>query len=516
MRPSEPPTSTPVASAADVAAVAVATADVSGRAARGGMLVMASQVLRVLVQIGSTALLARLLAPADFGLVAMAGTLTMLFTMFADLGLTQATVQKADITPAQISTLFWVNAAFGALFTLLCVLLAPLIAWFYGHPDLVPITAALALGFLITGLYAQHGALLNRRLRFKAVAIIAGASALISAGTAVVLALLGAGIWALVAQQLTYALVTLVGNVIAVPWRPGRPRLAEGSGDLLRFGGNLSLTNLLIYVLTTLDRILIGWWVGERALGLYDRAGSLTALPNRLIIFPLGNVVIPALSRLQHDPAAYRRFYLEALEKLGMATLPPLLLLALLAPEAVAVLFGPGWEEAAPLLAFLAVGTLARPVGTTAGWLFISQGRTREQLIATCFTAAFGVLAFVTGLPYGAVGVAAATAVLGFALLPFVFWLVTREGPVALGSIPGALLPGTLGALAAAAAVVPLRLSGQLPDSPLLTGLILGTAGMLATLAVYAVLPSGRKALGQARGMIGGRRVAAPVPGTAR
>lgn len=457
---------------------------------------MASQALRFALQIGSTMILARILMPDDFGLVAMAGTLTALFTLFADLGLSQATVQRSDVTQSQLTTLFWVNAGLGMVLAGLCFVLAPLVAWFYGDPRLVGVVQVMSVGFLLAGLSTQHGALLNRWLRFRTVATIGVAASVFSVCFALALAWLGAGYWALVGQQIGLAFGLLVGNWTAARWTPGRPRISADAHQMLRFGGDMTAFNLLIYFARNADNILIGWRHGNYALGLYERPYSLVvALPLRLINFPLANVMVPALSRLQNAPTGYRDLYVSALEKIGMATLPVLTLVALLAEPLVLILLGEGWTGAIPIFFWLAIAAIGQPVGNSAGWLFVSQGRTREQLLWGAISSVLYILSFVAGLPWGAAGVAMAYALSTLFMIPVAFAYIMRRGPVRFGPALRALAPGLAGTLAVVVLVETVQAAGLMPSTPILAILTAGLAACAAMLVTYAALPTSRRTL---------------------
>lgn len=476
-------------------ATGVSDGDIRGRAARGGAVIVASQLVRAATQILSTAALARLVAPEDFGLVAMAATLTILFSMFSDLGLSQAAVQRAVVTHGQLTTLFWVNATLGASLSAFCIVIAPLAAWFYDEPRVAPVVQALGLGFVIAGLYSQHTALLNRRLRFLAVALIGIIATLASSALAVLVAWYGYGVWALVVQQLGFAVVALLATWWICGWLPGRPQIASGSGSMLRFGGSITLYNLLVYFVPNADRILIGWAIGKYELGLYDRCTSLITVPVRLVILPLANVMVPTLSRLQGQPASYEGFYLSTIEKVAMATFAPTLLLALLAPEVVIILLGPAWSDAIPILYWLALAAVVRPVGQSVGWLFVSQGRAQEQVRMGALVVAITFIGYVVGLSHGATGVAAAVAATHIGILPLTFWLATRRGPVRYRNCGLALVPGLVGAAALAAAVLAIRASGMAPVAPLAAVMTLTIAGLSATLLTYLAMPRARYAL---------------------
>jgi PST family polysaccharide transporter len=177
-------------------------ADLKGRSVRGGVLTLTSQGAQFVMQSVSTVVLARLLTPADFGLVAMVVAITGLGQAFADLGLSEATIQHPDINHDQVSNLFWVNVAIGLGLTILTASLGPLLAWFYHEPRLRAITYVVSVTFLIGGLRVQHDALLQRNMRFLALAIRDISAYAVAVPVAIVLALRGAGYWAIVALPL--------------------------------------------------------------------------------------------------------------------------------------------------------------------------------------------------------------------------------------------------------------------------------------------------------------------------
>src|SRR5579871_5837242 len=173
--------------------------DLKGRSVRGGVLSLFAQGAQFVLQSTATIVLTRLLTPVDFGLVAMVTAITTVASGFADLGLTEATIQRKEITHNQVSALFWINIGVGLLLTIITAAVAPVLAWFYKEPRLLNITVVLSLSFLIAGLRSQHSALLKRQMRFKALAIRDVVSYAIAVPTAIMLARDGATYWAIVA-----------------------------------------------------------------------------------------------------------------------------------------------------------------------------------------------------------------------------------------------------------------------------------------------------------------------------
>ncbi len=212
----------------------------------------------------STIVLARLLTPTDFGLVAMVTAVTVIASGFADLGLTEATIQRKDITHRQVSTLFWINVGMGLFLTLLTAAMAPLLAKFYREPKLFGITLVASVSFLIGGLRGQHNALLKRQMRFKSVAIRDIISSLLGVIVAVAVALRGGGYWAILAMPLTVNFSQLVLSCLMVRWKPGLPHLDAQTRSILGFGGNVAIILRHIQLGAErrqyFDRPILGGW----------------------------------------------------------------------------------------------------------------------------------------------------------------------------------------------------------------------------------------------------------------
>lgn len=472
------------------------THDIGRRTVRGGVFLFTAQGVKVAAQFGAVIVLTRLLPPAAFGLVAMTAALNAILEPLKELGLSSATIQKPDITHAQVSTLFWINAAVGAFIALTLILAAPAIAAFYHQPDLIPVTRWLALGFFIGGLGAQHWALLRRQMRLGQVAIMESSSEVFGFAVAILLALSGAGYWALVAQRLVSSLLVSGGGWALCRWRPGLPSRTSGLRDLFNFGAAVSITTLLGTIARNLDQVLIGWLWGPAALGLYERASKLLAVPLNNICIPFYSVGMPMLSRLTHDETRYRRAYGELLEKLVMVTMPTAAIVAVTADWITAVLFGPRWAAAAPVVAWFGLAVAYYPAILAVTLLYLSQNRPGEVLRATTVDVSLALAAILAGLPFGTTTVAAVLAVTGvFVRLPVSFWLSTRRGPVRLVDLYATVLPSAIASLAVAGAIGGLRTMLPWVLSPILDLILAGLLGIAVTAAVFWLIPSSRRAL---------------------
>jgi len=381
-------------------------ADLKGRSVRGGMVTVTARVTGFLLRMGSLAVLARLLTPADFGLIAMVTAVIGFMILFKDLGLSHATIQKKDITHRQVSALFWINVGFSVVIMGVTAALSPLIAWFYGEPQLVGVTLALAAGFVFSGLTTQHQALLRRQMRFGALAMVQVASTVVGVAAGIGSAAFGAGYWALVVMILATEAGMTVGVWTVCGWRPGLPRGRSGVRALLAFGGYLTSFRLVNYFARNLDNILIGRVWGGRMLGLYAKAYNLLLLPLNQINQPLGEVVFPALSHVQDDRPRFRDYYLKSLSMLTLVTAPTSILCLVLADEIILTVLGPQWTEAGDIFRLLAIGALVQPLMNSAGWLYVPTGRARDLLKFGSIGVVLIVVSFFVGLPHGAVGVA--------------------------------------------------------------------------------------------------------------
>lgn len=405
-----------------------------GRSIRGGSLMLVAQGLKLIMQLGSTAILGRLLAPADFGLLAMVTAVTGFILMFKDMGLSMATVQRAEISHQQVSNLFWINFAISIVIMLMTLGMAPILSHFYSEPRIVKIAQILSIGMVMGGLTVQHQALLRRQMKFSALVLIDLSSQLAGVVVAVLCAYAACGYWSLVAMHLTVAAVMMSGVWIACRWRPGLPQKRVGTRSLIVFGGNMTGYSILNYFSRTLDNVLIGWMWGPQSLGFYSRAYSLLLLPIGQFISPLSGVVFPVLSRLQNEPEQYKDYYLGVVKVLAYVTMPCIALMFIFSNELILVFLGDQWIESARIFKVLAFTAFLQPVYCTAGWVYVSLGRADKMAQWGLISSTLILLSFVIGVPWGAYGVAVAYTICMTVLFVPNFVCAFRSSPVRLGT----------------------------------------------------------------------------------
>jgi PST family polysaccharide transporter len=431
----------------------IAITDLKQRMLRGGVAKLFGQGLNFVLRVVYMMVLARLLTPADFGLVAMVTVITGIYGMFTTAGLSSATVQRADISDEQISTLFWINVAIGAAFAVLCAATAPALAAFYNEPQLLQITFALAAGFLFTGAGVQHYALLQRHLRYVAITAIDATAQVLSSLIGIGLALAGFGYWSLVAATIALPAITTAGSWFAIRWVPSRPRWSVDIRSMLHFGTTVTANNLIVYVGYNLEKVLLGRFWGPDVLGLYGRAYQLVSMPTDYLNGAIGSVAFSALSRLQHDPATLKNYFLKGYSLVLSMTLPIAMFCGLFANEIILIVFGPKWAEAAAIFRLLTPTVLVFSVINPLAWLLLSTGLQGRSLRIGLVLAPIVMISYCIGLPYGPTGVALSySTAMVLWVVPHIWWCLKGTG-ISMGGLfrvlREPLLSGFAGALGA-------------------------------------------------------------------
>ncbi len=398
--------------------------DLKEKTIRGGFARICAQAANFLLRIGSLMVSGPFaLGPKDFGLVGMVTAFTGVLTLFRDFGLSSAAIQRADVSEEQMSTLFWVNLMVGMLLSCLSLALAPIIAAFYHEPRLSAVTMSLAAGFLFNAAGVQHGALLQRQMRFTALAVINTVSLIVGTAIGISGALVGYGYWALVAMTITAPLVGTIGFWLATAWIPGMPRRRSGIRSMMHFGGTLTLNGLVVYVATNFEKVLLGRYWGVDAVGLYGRAYQLINIPTDNLNSAAGEVAFAALSRLQNDPTRLKSYFLKGYSLVLAFTLPLTIACALFADDLTRVLLGPKWNGAAVIFRLLAPTILVFALANPLSWLLSSLGMVRRLLKMGLAITPIMIVAYIIGLPYGPKGVACAySVVMTLWLIPLIMW----------------------------------------------------------------------------------------------
>ena len=329
------------------------------------------------------------------------------------------------MTEEQISTLFWINIFVGILLALLAVAGAPAIAAFYHEPRLFRVTVVLALGFLFNAAGVQHSVLLQREMRFTALAIINTVGLIVGTAIAIGGAKAGYGYWALVAMTVITPLVATIGYWLATAWVPGKPRRRAGIRSMMHFGGTLTLNSLLAYLAYNAEKIMIGRFWGADAIGIYGRAYQIVNIPTDNLNSAVGEVAFSALSRLQHDLSRLKSYFLKGYSLVLGLTLPITIACALFSNDIIFVLLGPKWGATAPIFRLLAPTILIFALINPLSWFLFSLGLVGRSLKMSFVFCPLIIGGYALGLPYGPKGVAFAySIVMVVCALPLTAWAV--------------------------------------------------------------------------------------------
>lgn len=380
--------------------------DLGRQAARGALLTVSAQMIKIVLQVGGVVVLARLLTPGDYGLVAMVATVVGFAEIFRDFGLSAAAVQAKHLSRGQRDNLFWANTAAGAVLAGAMALAAPLIAAWYHRPELVDLARVMSLVFLLNGMAAQYRAGLIRDLRFSKIAVIDVAAPLIALATGVGLAASGVGYWALVAQQLTAATVLLLGAVLTARWCPRLPRRHEPMGDLFRFGWHLASAQFVGYVGNNVDSVIIGYRFGPSPLGLYNRAFQLLMTPLGQLRQPTTTVALPVLSQLKDDVVSSNRYVQRGQLALGLTLVAGLALVVGAARPVTAIFLGEQWLEVEPILRLLAAAGIFQTLAFVGYWVYLAHGLTKQLFRYTLVVVPIKIICVGVGSYWGIEGVA--------------------------------------------------------------------------------------------------------------
>jgi len=468
--------------------------DLKGRSVRGGAVTMISHAIKFLLLTGSTIVLARLLTPLDYGLIAMVTAITGFVEMFKDMGLSMATIQKAEINHSQVSTLFWINVTVSFVFVLILAVCAPIISWFYGEPRLTWITFALAGTFLFSGLTVQHHALLSRQMRFTIIAMIQIGSMGIGITVGIVMAFYGAGYWALVGLSITNVLISMVLVWVFCRWRPSLPVRGSGILPMVKFGGHLTGFDIVNYFARNFDNILLGRFWGANILGLYSRAYGIMMLPINQIRVPLNNVAIPALSHIKNDPFRYKSYYIKLITLIAFITMPLMVFLFVCADQVIFLLLGSQWLGTIDIFKILCINAFIQPVSTTWGLVLVSLGQSKRYLSWGIINSVIIVFSFILGLPWGAIGVAAAYTIASYVLLWPSLWYCFRQTPISVKDFWGAIFRPAIASIIMGLVIFAIR--SYLINTPEIVTLVsFFISGILMYNIVFIFLPGGWRLL---------------------
>jgi PST family polysaccharide transporter len=413
------------------------TIEVSGlrrHAVRGAGVTVFAQGLVFAAQLISTVVLARLLMPADFGLVAMVTTFSLVLMSFGQNGYAEAVMQREEMDHCLASNLFWITFGAGLFLAIGFAAIGPLLAKFYGDPRVASVAAVVSLTIVLNNLSVVHIALLKRALRFSVTSAIDVVSTVVSVLVSIVLGLMGWGYWALVAALIIRPVVQCLGAWSLCQWLPSWPRRVTGTGSVVRFALHIYGRFSFNYTTRNTDNLLVGWRFGSASLGFYKKAYDLFLLPANQLLIPVSDVVLSTLSRLQRGSAEFRRYFLNGLSILAFVGLGGGGVLTLVGKDLIRLLLGAKWGPAGHIFAFFCPGIGIMLIYYTSGILHLAIGRADRWFRWVVLEFGVTFLLFCLGLRWGPVGIASAWSASFWILLVPAFMYAGK--PIQFGVVP--------------------------------------------------------------------------------
>lgn len=433
----------------------------------------ASTVANAVMQIGYTSAMARLLAPEAFGLVAFSSVILRFGSYFAHLGLSQAIIQKEELSTANIRAAFTSSALLGVFFTVLIWFLAPYAIYISDNADVVPIVRVMAFSLLINGLSSTAFSLAERHMQFKALSIVETLSYVVAyLGVGILLAFLDYGVWSLVYATLMQAGLVAAGayaisrhNVLPlVKWEAYKP--------LFSYGSKMSVISFLEFLSQDLATILISKFLGAYKLGIYDRAHRLVNLPMYMLTRTISRVIFPSFSQLQSDIKKLSEVYLSSITLLAAVVIPTCMGIIVAAPEIVYVVLGNQWGESIPILQVLSMAIPLSFITMFAGIVCDAKAVLKSKIVLTStFIVVISGLFFLLR-PYGLVGFALAIFIGELVRMAFYQVIMKRVLHISYGCQLQVYIPGLINGLVIAAVVYLLSWALRSLELPLLVILL--------------------------------------------
>jgi O-antigen/teichoic acid export membrane protein len=468
--------------------------DLASRTVKGLKTRLTQQVVGAVIQLGAQFVVARLLFPADFGLVGMVTALTGALTVLQDLGLGAAIVQAKSIDRQVLSNCFWVNFSISCCMGLIVAGLAIPISLFYRETRLISLTLLVAVQFIIPGLQTTHSALLRRAMLQNRISVIELTGSVVASAATIALAFLGFGYRSLIVGPLISQIYVVVFVWMSTGWIPYVYDRSVKVGKLVRFGVGVTGNQLLGAFAMRLDNVMIGRMWGQAALGSYDKAYQLIFLPNSRLVSPLSTVLYPSLCSIVRsgDEARFKRVFGSMVSAVGYVTFAPTLAVSIGADWFIPTLLGPHWSACVPLFRAMTLFALWSAIDLTTHWLFLSHDKSKQFFIYGVFWAVTVIAAILIGVPRGPQAVAQALGVVTLFQFPFITYYLGKHTPFGIPQFARALAFPALAALASSA--VALFIHAQLLNSvhPWVGCTILVASTLVITVSIAILDPAVR------------------------
>lgn len=479
------------------------TASSAPRAPRGARVLVFAQLAKAGAMFLGLVVLSRLLTPAEFGLVAVPLAIVGVGEILRDMGLSAAAITAKTLSRSVRSFLFWTNIGLGLLLALIVIVSGWIVTLISPGSELLPMLAVLALVFIVNGVGAQYRASLTRGMKFGHLALTDSVAGVGGVGLAILLAISGAGYWALIAQPLAIAVLTAGMSILFGRWLPSRPATYSEAKSVLGFGVSVAWSESLQYLGNNSDTFLLGAWGSSAQLGFYTRSFQLAIQPLGLLKQPLTSVALPILSRQADIADRFERNVFTGQRLLSYTVVPLAVFLSAAAYPVVLIVLGGQWTVAIPLVRILALAGALQQLVSVSYWIFMARNEGKSLRRFSAVSVTVKVVFIAIAVPFGAEAVALAYLLAASLMAPTVFVWACRVAKLRATHAIKDLIPA-LTLLTAAGLAGFLTCNVLMTVEPLLQ-LIGAGAAFVAVYALGATVPRFRRDFKSVVGLILGR-----------
>jgi PST family polysaccharide transporter len=403
-------------------------AGIGARSMSGGVALLASQLVVLVLGIARGGIMARFLSPVDYGIQGMVLAFLSLALIFKDLGLSTAIIREDRITHDQVSNLFWFNSGLGLLSAAITIVAGPILGWFYSQPQLIMVCAVMSVSYLLGSLCVQPQALLQRQMRFGALSTINVCSNVGASIVGVGMAWKACGYWSLIGMQIATNLFQLIGTGLVANWRPSWYNRNCSIKKMLRFGGHVTGLNIFFTFSKHADAILIGRFCGAESLGFYSRGLLPISQIEGQLRMALSGVALPALSSLQHAPDRFVSYYLRFVSILAFLSMPIATYCFVFSDTIIHFYLGAKWQAVVPYFRLFALAAFFSPVMLSLDRIPLACGRARQYLYMGVLGGTVKVIGIAIGVIFwGPMGAAVAMVVTNL-IIWITYYLLAVEG----------------------------------------------------------------------------------------
>jgi PST family polysaccharide transporter len=391
-------------------------------AGKAGVVTLTGQILKTIIQIIGLVVFSHILNPEEIGIFTMVMVFLFLGELIRDFGISQAALQQEHLSDGQATNLFWTNLAIGSSLTIGLYFASPAIAQFFNEPALNEITPWIGLSFTLNALESQFQVQLARADKFLVLSLTDISSQLLGLLIGIFAALSGLSYWSLVIQMLAYYFARLVQRLLLASWSPGLPRRQSGMVALYRFGLHAGLAQLINFVASNIDTLIIGSRWGAEKLGVYNRGFQLFSAPAQQVFSPLTNVALPLLAREHRESGNFYPLLWKAQVVLCSGLTYVLMIMAATSVPLTGMLLGSAWTDTSTILTILSIGGVAQGLSFINYWTFLASGNSKQLLLQSFVTKSILTIFVLIGAFGDIRGVAT-----GFSAALVITWLITLK-----------------------------------------------------------------------------------------